>query len=589
MKRGAALLLCLALLGALALSAGAEGQKLLYPGVCIRGEDVYCVGVPMEGGTVQVTANGQSIDMLPTTVPEAGLGVTYYCVVSVTTSLSDMQREQQKAGLLALSEALGPRDSMVLITMGQEVSFGERLTDSAARTEAINQACTYTVFGTSLFESIDTVLRTISEQETGVSNLVFFSDGADTANVVKLTEEQVARIVQGSGRAVNFIALYTPPITTYARGQVERLERFAQLSMGGVCLSPYEENPDNYVNAMENAARQIVNQTADWTVLHVNAADLPRDSKTVELAVTWTGADRTVTDSVQLSTAELPPPPTEPETEPPTMPPTTPPPTLPTAALPIQPQPTVPEYQDDSVDNMLYYIVIASAVAVILIVLALVIVATRKTVPSPPEPVERLDIPPRKMRPAPEAPDFSSLDKPFAPEPPAAELPALELPGRPTSQKPVAPEPRKAPEQPPQQETAPQTAPAEEAAPAEELPAVTPPVKPSLTAAPTCTVRLMPEGNPGGSVYVTMETNSRRTFGRNRKADVILNETDSSLSGLHFELQWDGRVLYLTDRNSTNGTAITGIPQRPGHWARVESGATIQAGSIRYKVKISKP
>mgnify|MGYP004580739711 FL=1 len=105
---------------------------------------------------------------------------------------------------------------------------------------------------------------------------------------------------------------------------------------------------------------------------------------------------------------------------------------------------------------------------------------------------------------------------------------------------------------------------------------------------PSCTVRLTPEGNPGGTVYVDMETNGRCTFGRNQKADVILNETDSSLSGLHFELQWDGRVLYLTDRNSTNGTAITGIPQRPGHWARIESGATIQAGAIRYKVKITK-
>ena len=85
-----------------------------------------------------------------------------------------------------------------------------------------------------------------------------------------------------------------------------------------------------------------------------------------------------------------------------------------------------------------------------------------------------------------------------------------------------------------------------------------------------------------------MEPGSSRTLGRNSKSDIILNARDTSLSGLHFELQWDGRVLYLTDRGSTNGTSLTGIPQRPGRWSHVDSGSTIQAGSTRYKVKIMR-
>lgn len=584
MKRGAALLLCLVLLGTLALSAGAEGQKLLYPGVTIRGDDVYCLGIPMTGGTIQATANGQEIDVLPTTLPETNLGVTYYCVVSVTSSLSNIQREQQRAGLLALSQALGPQDAMVLVTMGRGVVFGERLTDPAARAKAIEEACTYTVYGTDLYESIDTILSTIAREETGLSNLVFFSDGVETANTVKLTEDQIARIVQGSGRAVNFIAMYTPPITVFARKQVEQLNRFAQLSLGGVCLTPYEQDPKNYVNAMENAAREIVNQTAAWTVLHFDAAALPRDAKTLELTVTWTSADRTVSDSVQISTAELPPLPTQPETEPPTMPPTTPPPTLPTAALPTAPQEPIPEYQGEGVDNMLYYIVIASALAVILIVLILIIVATRKTVPSSPEPVERLDLSPKKAAPTPEPPELPQPESPPQPEP---TLPTPEDSGDALlSLSWETPEEEPAPA--PAEEPAPAEPAPAEPTPAEPAPAAAPPARPRLVPVPSCTVRLTPEGNPGGTVYVDMETNGRCTFGRNQKADIILNETDSSLSGLHFELQWDGRVLYLTDRNSTNGTAITGIPQRPGHWARIESGATIQAGAIRYKVKITK-
>ena len=122
----------------------------------------------------------------------------------------------------------------------------------------------------------------------------------------------------------------------------------------------------------------------------------------------------------------------------------------------------------------------------------------------------------------------------------------------------------------------------------EMLQAAQQPAAPAPGRPGSCTVRLTPEGNPAGTVYVTMEPGSSRTLGRNGKADVILNPRDTSLSGLHFELQWDGHILYLTDRGSTNGTSLTGIPQRPGHWSKVEPGTTLQAGSIRYKVKITK-
>ena len=105
---------------------------------------------------------------------------------------------------------------------------------------------------------------------------------------------------------------------------------------------------------------------------------------------------------------------------------------------------------------------------------------------------------------------------------------------------------------------------------------------------PSCTILLTPEGDPDATVEVSIPVNGSRTFGRNQKAAVVLNAADNALSGLHFELQWDGRVLYLADRNSTNGTALNGSPQRPGHWARVESGSVIQAGSGRYKVTIVK-
>ena len=107
-------------------------------------------------------------------------------------------------------------------------------------------------------------------------------------------------------------------------------------------------------------------------------------------------------------------------------------------------------------------------------------------------------------------------------------------------------------------------------------------------ATPGCRVRLVPENHPEGVTEFTIGVNESVTLGRSQKSDIVLNEPDRALSGLHFELQWDSRTLYLRDRKSTNGTALNGVPLRPEFWMRVEKNAVIQAGSTRYTVLVEK-
>ena len=751
MRRCAAILLALALLAALPLCARADGQKLLYPGMAVEGNQLTVMTVPLSSGTVDVSVGDATIGGGDGgTRAEANLGLTFYCVVDKSRSFSNYQREQQRLGLIALSDALGPKDSMVLITMGREVSFGEKLADPAQRREAIEAACVYDAIGTNLYEAIDTVISTVAARETGFSCIFIFTDGIDESPIVKINEDQAAHIVQGSGMSVNFVALLTPPITNYASANAQRLERYATLSLGGTCRTPLAEG-DGSVSTVEQAVRDMVNATGEWRVLRLNTDDIPRADKTVELTLTWQGEGRTVTDTLTLDTTALPPLP-EPVTEPPTLPPTQPPETIPPITQPAE---TVPEYLDEHADDMRYYAMIGFSVIGVLIVLAIVIVAAdkhkvgsaepkknipgkekapaEKQTPAAPQP-EKADaeqetpaqpaqLPPlpdvkeAPAQPSPEQPEPVTPEKPEVPE--TAEKQPEETPEPVREEKNIPPEETKEAEPipapaekeeapaPPEAET---EKPAEEAPPAasesrleqadteltaflegqidlnrflnlsgeasrtEEAPAPKPEQpapgrqhrgKPSATpaaateewdlteepgeaqaaektsgsargifgrrepkpekqrdslhqsvsalraaqrrsaqeemlqaarqpAAPapgrpgSCTVRLTPEGNPAGTVYVTMEPGSSRTLGRTGKADVILNPRDTSLSGLHFELQWDGRALYLTDCGSTNGTSLTGIPQRPGHWSKVEPGTTLQAGSVRYKVKITK-
>ena len=601
MKRVAALLLCVLLCASLAVSAGAQPQKLLYPGTVIAGDHVYLVGIPLEGGNIRVTANGQEIPANVVSVAGAQLGVTYYCVVSTTSSMSQLQQDQQRAGLNAINDALGANDSLVLVTMGRSVEFGEKLTNKESRSKAIEQACTPGTYGTNLYDGIDAVLKTITEQEQGPSCVIFFAEGIDNADIVKVTEEQAGRAVQNAGLCVNFVALLTPPVTTYARNGAERLTRYAALSNGGVCRIPLDMEDADASSAAQKAVQELVSTVNGWAAIELSAADLPRDGKTVELNVTWTGNGVTMEDTASVAVADLPalPAPTEPETQP--VPaqtlPTRPAVAEPSAAAPDATAPSIPAYQDDNNQQQLFYVIIGSAAAMVLIMVAMVIVATRRTVtqkriyayendlpveihdiPEDPKEEAALEerisevqkLPPRRRAAPPPVPPVMPEQEPKQAEKPQPKQEEKPLPKQ--KEKPKA-EPTPAPEKKSKRRSEPVQ-----------------PVQPTDEAfiIPSCTVLLTPEGDPDNTVEVSIPVNGSRTFGRNQKAAVVLNAADNALSGLHFQLQWDGRVLYLADRNSTNGTALNGSPQRPGHWARVESGAVIQAGSGRYRVAIVK-
>lgn len=600
MKRVAALLLCVLLCASLAAPAGAQAQKLLYPGTVVAGDHVYLVGIPLEGGSVRVTANGQEISANVLSIAGAQLGVTYYCVVSTTSSMSQLQREQQRAGLNAVNNAMGSNDSLVLVTMGRSVEFGEKLTDKEARSKAIEEACTPGTYGTNLYEGIDTVLKTITEQEKGPSCVIFFSEGIDNADIVKVTEEQAGRAVQNAGLCVNFVALLTPPVTTYARNGADRLARYATLSNSGVCRVPLDMEDTDASSATQEVVRELVDVVNSWAAIELNAADLPRDGKSVELNVTWTGNGVTMEDTASVAVADLPalPAPTEPETQP-----------APAQTLPTRPTvaasstapdvtaPSIPVYQDDNNQQQLYYVIIGSAAAMVLIMVAMVIVATRRTVTQKRMyayendlPVEIHDIPEDPKEEEALEEKISEVQK-LPPRRKAPPIPPVTPKQEPKVEKAKQEKPKQEEKPQPKKEEKPKAEPAP--APEKKSKRKSEPVQPvqptdEAFIIPSCTILLTPEGDPDATVEVSIPVNGSRTFGRNQKAAVVLNAADNALSGLHFELQWDGRVLYLADRNSTNGTALNGSPQRPGHWARVESGSVIQAGSGRYKVTIVK-
>lgn len=82
--------------------------------------------------------------------------------------------------------------------------------------------------------------------------------------------------------------------------------------------------------------------------------------------------------------------------------------------------------------------------------------------------------------------------------------------------------------------------------------------------------------------YLTQ--NIETTFGRTAKAEIILNDKDMKLSGVHGCFFWDGKMLLVRDMNSKNGTFVNEEMCHEKVWLRIEDGAILRAGNYEYRV-----
>lgn len=535
MKRVFALLLCAALVLALALPVGAEELGgFLYP-MTYTDETALClVGAPAGAGKVTVTVNGAPFsDVTVTTAREAGLGITYYCMVDQSSSFSLDQKNQQLRGLNALSNSLRPQDSMILVTMGNSLSFGQIMTDPEVCKKAIEEACVYQSYSTALYDNIIATVQTAARDQDSesLSCVVLFTDGLDNTQR-EGGKEQVEQAIRDSGVSFNAVSVMTPTNEQFILNNARQMVLFAQESLGGIGIIPAMDKEDASTN-VEDAVADIVNQVLSSSVVRLDAALLPWEGNP-EVTVAWELDGNTRESSLQADVSLLPPLPTEPET---TAPETT----VPETTQATEPQtvettaPPAPRPASSSRGNVLMLLaMICFAGVVILTVVAVVLLLRqrgRREEPMDQEFMEDEAVS-RSTSAADIKLDFSGLERPKK----ADGLPDLSR----------------------------------------------------TVTVPTCRVRLVPEGNSQGSVEFTIEANGSVTLGRNSKAQIILNETDTALSGLHFELQWDSWVLYLRDRRSTNGTALNGTPLRPETWTRVENKSVIQAGATKYTVFVEK-
>ena len=115
MKKIFAMALCAMLLLPLTVSAAAEAADAadaVFDCWTVDGSSVCCFAVPGEGADVSVTAAGAPVAQTSmTTVEQAGLPVTYICMIDQSSAYSLLQRESQQQGI----QALGDRERKVIL------------------------------------------------------------------------------------------------------------------------------------------------------------------------------------------------------------------------------------------------------------------------------------------------------------------------------------------------------------------------------------------------------------------------------------------------------------------------------------------
>ncbi len=577
MKKIFAMALCALLLLSLTVSAAAEAGNVVFDCWAVDDSNVCCFVVPGEGADVSVTAAGVPVEQTSvTTVGEANLPVTYVCMIDQSTAYSTFQRELQQEGVKALREKLRPQDKLVVVGMNAKTNFGSILTQSQQWDAAIDETLVHTSPTTNLYHDLITMAGTVSNSEeySGLRCVVMFTDGINDL-ALSDTLDQAKEALNAFRFSLHTFVATDPNAGGYALQNASRMQELSELTPGGICVVP---NRDNTTPA--DSVDKIVAQVLSTPVVRIDAAQLERGAETVELTVSMGGKSGTVS----IPTAQLPdlPPVTEPET---TVPETT----MPETAEPSQAQwaiatePSAASQPRES-DSALYFLIGGGIAAIVAAVMAVVLLSRRRQEEEeaylPDEDLEFMDNG--------DAQDAVNSDLDLD----SIDLSGLELKSdfatlyeEGSDDNAFFNIPKAAPAPAPKAEFTPMPKPV-----SSPMPKITFDPAPFDVSIPEsgCTVRLVPEDHPEGTVEFFLQTNSGMTLGRNNRADVVLNEVDTALSGVHMEFQWDSRALHMRDRNSTNGTRINGVPVKPDVWVRLEDGMFIEAGSTRYQVYAKK-
>lgn len=524
MKKIVTLALCIALLVCLAAPASAAAaDSFLLREYDVVSDEVLCYGKALPaGGQFEVSEGARIIENVTwSTLEQERIPVTLYCLVDCATSLSDRLKQQREDMLMTFSSLMAEEDSMVLATIDAVLTESKPMDAKDARDTAIS-TISGQVWYTNLYDGISQALKGLHTSTAYPTNrcLVIISDGHDDGKS-SASAADIQKQIQEAG-----IPVYTVILDTNNSSEKElTLQRnFAEESLGG-----FMSYPDQDGISASAAAQKIWSSIKGALAVRIGVEDLQNTGADQQLLLRYQTADVRYEDSILIHAVDLPVLTTEPtgteetgETET----------TETTSGDPKED----PENKELIIGAIVGAVLLCAGVAVFFLLRSRKnnnqqIISNNDIIP------ETDTIPGNKT--AGEIDWDSDFSSTTGFNPGSGSF--LDFPP-------------------------------------EKEPSVTVPVEGQ------CHVSAIAIRHPEVACNFSLMRKMETTFGRNEKASIILNANDKKLSGCHGCFFWDGKTLFVQDRESTNGTAVNNEFCPKNVWLKLEDGAILTAGSYEYRI-----
>ena len=530
MRKMMALLLSVMLIVSLALPASAATAGSFMTGKYAigsvdDGDAVLFYGKALlPDGTMSVSVGAREVnDFAVSTLLQSDIPVTVYCLVEST---NEKRIEKEQDILRALSNMLRDQDSMVIASSAEELVESRALTDKGDQDRHIDNLKVEGWFHV-LYNNINKAIETIQTNTSYNNNtvLVVLSNGQNNKDKSTVEHQDALDKIREARIPVYTVVLGNPDKTTQSDQ-----DQLAAESVGGFMIAPEVEKLSAY-----DTAERLWYSISNATVIGVPMAELQGIEGKQDVLFRYEVDNTKYEDTVAVQAVDLAPYMTEPPE--PSMDPTF-------ASEETDPTETTedPDPDDPGEDEIPLWVWIAGGVALVLVIGAVVFfVMKRKKAEQAPAFVEETN----------SGSSGIILDDGMGAFP-------MDNPMMPT----------------------------EMGTPTMGIPTMgsvgpTAPVAPMTGDCHVFAVAIM---HPEIKADFWLTTGRETTFGRNDKSAVVLCGKDKMLSGVHGSFYWDGKMLLVQDRNSSNGTSVNGQLCAANVWLRVEEGAVLRAGTYEYRI-----
>ena len=532
MRKIIAIVLSLILLVSLSVSAAAAATRaFLFQEYEVTAGAVLCYGKQLPAdGALEVSANSKIVnDVSISTLAQEKIPLTVYCLVDSATSQSEKMVQCRQDVLLNISSQMAEEDTMVIATIDSVLTESKPLDTKAARDTAI-KTISGSTWSTNLYDGISEALKTLHTNTAYNKNrcLVIISDGHDDGKSLA-DGDRILEQVKETG-----ISVYTVLLGSKVTEKDLNLQKqIAEESMGGFLTFPEQDKLSGAA-----AGQRIWESAKGACVIRVGLEKLQQDGSDQQLLIRYDAADTLYEDTILVRAVDLPAAPNVPSTEP-----------APEETTEIVETETVPEStggKDGGEDDELpLELLLACGIGVILLGVGVTafILFRKKSQANTPE--INIDINNNWNAEAPSDNGGYSFSE----------------------------------------DTGFVTDDAYSAGAGQSAVDSVSQIDMTMPVENRCHVFAVAIMHPEIAADFYLTPNMEATFGRTDKAEIILNPNDKKLSGCHGSFFWNGKMLLVQDRQSTNGTAVNGEICPKDVWLQIEDGAALRAGNYEYRIK----